>query len=61
MLTFRGIFIFCAVSSTIIAKRSVSSIDAIELDPNYALAYAERAEAWTMIGDLTRRATDRVS
>jgi TolB-like protein/Flp pilus assembly protein TadD len=26
---------------------------AIELDPNYALAYAERAEAWTMIGDLT--------
>src|ERR1700758_2691865 len=26
---------------------------AIELDPRYALAYAERAEAWTMIGDLT--------
>ncbi len=26
---------------------------AIELDSNYALAYAERAEAWTMIGDLT--------
>jgi serine/threonine-protein kinase len=25
---------------------------AIELDPNYALAYAERSEAWTFIGDL---------
>ena len=26
---------------------------AIRLDPDYALAYAERAEAWTFIGDLT--------
>jgi len=26
---------------------------AIELDPNYALAYAERAEAWTVTGDLS--------
>jgi TolB-like protein/cytochrome c-type biogenesis protein CcmH/NrfG len=26
---------------------------AIQLDPNYALAYAERAEAWTFMGDLT--------
>src|SRR5262249_54979305 len=26
---------------------------AIELDPKYALAYAERAEAWTLWGDLT--------
>jgi TolB-like protein len=26
---------------------------AIELDPEYALAYAERAEAWTIFGDLT--------
>jgi serine/threonine-protein kinase len=26
--------------------------DAIRLDPNYALAYAERAEAWALIGDL---------
>jgi TolB-like protein len=26
---------------------------AIKLDPNYALAYAERAEAWTILGDLT--------
>ena len=26
---------------------------AIELDPDYALAYAERAEAWAFIGDLT--------
>src|SRR5438552_5053765 len=31
---------------------------AIQLDPNYALAYAERSEVWTMIGDLTgQRAT----
>jgi TolB-like protein len=27
--------------------------DAIRLDPDYALAYAERSEAWTWIGDLT--------
>ena len=34
--------------------KAISFFDrAIELDPNYALAYAERAEAWTMIGDLT--------
>jgi TolB-like protein len=26
---------------------------AIHLDPNYALAYAERAEAWAFMGDLT--------
>ncbi len=26
---------------------------AIELDPRYALAYAERAEAWALMGDLT--------
>jgi serine/threonine-protein kinase len=26
---------------------------AIELDPNYALVYAERSEAWTLIGDIT--------
>ena len=26
---------------------------AVELDPEYALAYAERAEAWTLLGDLT--------
>ena len=31
---------------------------AIQLDPNYALAYAERAEAWAFMGDLTgERAT----
>jgi TolB-like protein len=27
--------------------------EAIRLDPDYALAYAERSEAWTFIGDLT--------
>ena len=27
--------------------------EAIQLDPEYALAYAERAEAWTILGDLT--------
>ena len=35
-------------------RKAISYFDrAIELDPNYALAYAEQAEAWTMIGDLT--------
>ena len=27
--------------------------EAVRLDPNYALAYAERSELWTLIGDLT--------
>jgi serine/threonine-protein kinase len=27
--------------------------EAIRLDPDYALAYAERSEVWTLIGDLT--------
>ncbi|PYK30143.1 MAG: hypothetical protein DME57_07845, partial [Verrucomicrobia bacterium] len=27
--------------------------EAIRLDPNYALVYAERSEAWTLTGDLT--------
>jgi len=27
--------------------------EAIRLDPNYALAYAERSELWTLVGDLT--------
>jgi TolB-like protein/Tfp pilus assembly protein PilF len=35
-------------------RRAVGYFDqAIQLDPNYALAYAERSEAWTLIGDLT--------
>src|SRR5262249_53166049 len=40
-------------------RKAVTYFDrAIELDPNYALAYAERAEVWTLIGDLTgERAT----
>jgi TolB-like protein len=34
--------------------KAISYFDqAIQLDPNYALAYAERAEAWSLIGDLT--------
>jgi len=34
------------------------SDEAIRLDPDYALAYAERSEAWSFIGDLTgQRAT----
>ena len=34
-------------------RKAISFFDeAIRLDPNYALAYAERAEAWTFIGDL---------
>jgi TolB-like protein/Flp pilus assembly protein TadD len=40
-------------------RKAVAYFDqAIELDPNYALAYAERSEAWSFIGDLTgQRAT----
>jgi TolB-like protein len=35
-------------------RKAVSHFDeAIRLDPNYALAYTERSEAWTLIGDLT--------
>jgi serine/threonine-protein kinase len=35
-------------------RKAVGHYDeAIRLDPDYALAYAERAEAWTLIGDLT--------
>src|SRR6266550_8132503 len=35
-------------------RKAITYFDqAIQLDPNYALAYAERAETWTMIGDLT--------
>jgi len=40
-------------------RRAITYFDhAIELDPNYALVYAERAEASSLIGDLTgERAT----
>jgi TolB-like protein/Flp pilus assembly protein TadD len=35
-------------------RKAISYYDeAIQLDPNYALAYAERAEAWVFLGDLT--------
>jgi TolB-like protein len=35
-------------------RKAITYFDrAIELDPNYALAYAERAEVWTIIGDIT--------
>ena len=35
-------------------RKAISFFDeAIRLDPDYALAYAERAEAWTFIGDFT--------
>ncbi len=35
-------------------RKAVTHFDeAIRLDPNYALAYAERCESWTLIGDLT--------
>jgi len=32
---------------------------AIQLDPDYALAYAERSEAWTFIGDLDNKQKDK--
>jgi serine/threonine-protein kinase len=35
-------------------RKAVSHFDeAIRLDPQYALVYAERSEAWTLIGDLS--------
>src|ERR1051325_2346810 len=35
-------------------RKAITYFDrAIELDPTYALAYAERAEAWTVTGDLS--------
>ncbi|HCP92102.1 MAG TPA: hypothetical protein DIT76_08680 [Spartobacteria bacterium] len=35
-------------------RKAVAHFDeAIRLDPDYALAYAERSEAWTQIGDLS--------
>jgi TolB-like protein len=35
-------------------RKAVGYFDqAIRLDPDYALAYAERSETWTLIGDLT--------
>lgn len=35
-------------------RKAISYYDeAIRLDPNYALAYAERAEAWAFLGDFT--------
>src|SRR5438876_3826418 len=35
-------------------RKAISFFDqAIRLDPDYALAYAERSEAWTFIGDLS--------
>jgi TolB-like protein len=35
-------------------RKAITYFDrAIELDPNYALAYADRSEAWTVTGDLT--------
>ena len=41
-------------------RRAMEHFDeAIRLDPKYALAYTERSEAWTLIGDLTgERETD---
>jgi TolB-like protein/Flp pilus assembly protein TadD len=35
-------------------RKAIAYFDrAIELDPNYALAYAQRSEIWTLVGDLT--------
>jgi TolB-like protein len=34
-------------------KAFVHFDEAVRLDPNYALVYAERSEAWTLVGDLT--------
>ena len=35
-------------------RKAIDYFDqALQLDPNYALAYAERSEVWTVMGDLT--------
>ena len=35
-------------------RKAIEYFDqAIQFDPNYALAYAERSEVWTVVGDLT--------
>src|SRR5438477_9730795 len=39
-------------------RKAITYFDrAIELDPNYAAVYAERAEVWTLLGDLTGQRT----
>jgi TolB-like protein/tetratricopeptide (TPR) repeat protein len=39
-------------------RQAIAYFDqAIELDPNYAPVYAERAEAWTLLGDLSGQRT----
>ena len=53
MLISKAISISSAAISTTIAKRLSYFDQAIRLDPDYALAYAERSEAWTFIGDLS--------
>src|SRR5919204_3742032 len=38
-------------------RKAITFFDhAIQLNPDYALAYAEHAEAWTLVGDLTGQA-----
>ena len=48
-----GHYHFQRRNSKTIAKPSAYFDEAIRLDPEYALAYAERSEAWTLIGDLS--------
>ena len=39
-------------------RKAITYFDrAIELDPNYAAVYAERAEVWTLLGDQTGQRT----
>jgi serine/threonine-protein kinase len=49
----QGHFYFVRRNVEDFRKAMVYYDQAIQLDPNYALAYAERAEAWTLLGDLT--------
>ena len=52
-LIFKGISIFVRRNVEDFRKAIGYYDQAIQLDPNYALAYAERAEAWAFMGDLT--------
>ena len=60
-LTFKGISIFVRRNVEDFRKAIGYYDQAIQLDPNYALAYAERAEAWAFIGRSYRPAPVRVS
>ena len=61
MLTFRRHFYFLRRNVEDYRKAIGYSIVQSNSNPNYGLAYAERSEAWTFIGDLSRPSKGTVS